>query len=318
MDAVVHGLRGGRWGQSPCGYFSVSGLPVPIVLTQLHLRVCILSAAPAGLPASPPPQSDRDFILETLSWAATTSVHLSRWSEDLIIYSTAGTHAAAPLLAPPWRHPSSSSSSSLLPSPLRRRVRLRAPLGRLLDRLQPHAAEEEPRCVREACGGWLDDGEGRGHTRRFVDIAPPSAPAPHTLVPLLCTAAAAAAADALELLRGKTGRVVGSLVSLLVTTKGLPSTYNKDLQVGGGGGEERELPLPHARQRPAAGGQGAALRRRRHDARDAPHRAGWGAGGGAPLSFHWRPHGASSFSPIAGRPVDARSRPGAHGLAAVA
>ena len=37
-------------------------------------------------------------------------------------------------------------------------------------------------------------------------------------------------ADALELLRGKTGRVVGSLTGLLVTIKGLPSTYNKDLQ----------------------------------------------------------------------------------------
>jgi argininosuccinate lyase len=39
-----------------------------------------------------------------------------------------------------------------------------------------------------------------------------------------------ALADALELLRGKTGRVVGSLNTLLVLTKGLPSTYNKDLQ----------------------------------------------------------------------------------------
>ena len=36
--------------------------------------------------------------------------------------------------------------------------------------------------------------------------------------------------DALELLRGKSGRVVGSLNGLLVTVKGLPSTYNKDLQ----------------------------------------------------------------------------------------
>ncbi len=36
--------------------------------------------------------------------------------------------------------------------------------------------------------------------------------------------------DALELLRGKAGRLVGNLVRLLVTTKGLPSTYNKDLQ----------------------------------------------------------------------------------------
>ena len=37
--------------------------------------------------------------------------------------------------------------------------------------------------------------------------------------------------DALELLRGKSGRVVGQAVGLLVTVKGTPSTYNKDLQV---------------------------------------------------------------------------------------
>lgn len=36
--------------------------------------------------------------------------------------------------------------------------------------------------------------------------------------------------DALELLRGKAGRVAGDLTGLLMTLKGLPSTYNKDLQ----------------------------------------------------------------------------------------
>jgi argininosuccinate lyase len=36
--------------------------------------------------------------------------------------------------------------------------------------------------------------------------------------------------DSLELIRGKSGRVVGSLVSLLVTMKGLPMTYNRDMQ----------------------------------------------------------------------------------------
>ena len=36
--------------------------------------------------------------------------------------------------------------------------------------------------------------------------------------------------DSLELIRGKTGRVVGNLTGLLVTLKGLPSTYDKDLQ----------------------------------------------------------------------------------------
>ncbi len=36
--------------------------------------------------------------------------------------------------------------------------------------------------------------------------------------------------DSLELTRGKSGRLVGNLVSLLTVLKGLPSTYNKDLQ----------------------------------------------------------------------------------------
>ena len=36
--------------------------------------------------------------------------------------------------------------------------------------------------------------------------------------------------DSLELTRGKTGRLVGNLVSLLTMLKGLPSAYNKDLQ----------------------------------------------------------------------------------------
>src|SRR6185295_9165411 len=36
--------------------------------------------------------------------------------------------------------------------------------------------------------------------------------------------------DALELLRGKTGRVFGHLIGLLTMLKGLPLAYNKDLQ----------------------------------------------------------------------------------------
>jgi argininosuccinate lyase len=36
--------------------------------------------------------------------------------------------------------------------------------------------------------------------------------------------------DSMELARGKTGRIIGSLINLLVVLKGLPSTYNKDLQ----------------------------------------------------------------------------------------
>ncbi len=36
--------------------------------------------------------------------------------------------------------------------------------------------------------------------------------------------------DSLELIRGKTGRVFGDLTSLFVTMKGLPMTYNRDMQ----------------------------------------------------------------------------------------
>ena len=36
--------------------------------------------------------------------------------------------------------------------------------------------------------------------------------------------------DACELIRGKTGRVIGSLTSMLITLKGLPLAYNKDMQ----------------------------------------------------------------------------------------
>ena len=41
--------------------------------------------------------------------------------------------------------------------------------------------------------------------------------------------------DIAELVRGKTGRVYGALMSLLVTMKGLPLAYNKDMQ------EDKEL-----------------------------------------------------------------------------
>ena len=32
--------------------------------------------------------ADRDFILETMQWGSMLMLHISRWSEDLIIYST--------------------------------------------------------------------------------------------------------------------------------------------------------------------------------------------------------------------------------------
>lgn len=93
--------------------------------------------------------SDRDFALDALFAASTTLLHLSRLSEDLIIYSTTEF-------------------------------------------------------------GFIELGDA---------ISTGSSLMPQKKNP-----------DAFELLRGKTGRVFGALTSLLVTAKGLPLAYNKDLQ----------------------------------------------------------------------------------------
>jgi len=52
--------------------------------------------------------------------------------------------------------------------------------------------------------------------------------------------------DSLELIRGKTGRVLGNLVALATTLKGLPLTYNRDLQ------EDKEPVFDTAGQLPMA------------------------------------------------------------------
>lgn len=93
--------------------------------------------------------ADRDFVVETLQWAATLMQHISRWAEDLIIYSTA--EFGFVRLADAY-----STGSSLMPQ------------------------KKNP--------------------------------------------------DSLELLRGKSGRVFGYMAGLMMSVKGLPSTYNKDLQ----------------------------------------------------------------------------------------
>ncbi len=93
--------------------------------------------------------SDRDYLLEFLSWAAIVQIHLSRLAEDLIIYSSREFGFIE--LADAY-----TTGSSIMPQ------------------------KKNP--------------------------------------------------DSLELIRGKTGRVIGNLMGLLTTLKGLPSTYNKDLQ----------------------------------------------------------------------------------------
>ena len=93
--------------------------------------------------------SDRDFVAEFLFWAAMVGIHLSRLSEDIILFSN-------PNLGFISLSDAFSTGSSLMPQ------------------------KKNP--------------------------------------------------DSFELARGKSGRLTGNLVSLLVTLKGLPSTYNKDLQ----------------------------------------------------------------------------------------
>jgi argininosuccinate lyase len=92
---------------------------------------------------------DRDFVVETMQWGSMFMMHISRWAEDLIIYSTAEFNFVK--LSDAY-----STGSSLMPQ------------------------KKNP--------------------------------------------------DALELLRGKSGRVFGQMAGLMMSVKGIPSTYNKDLQ----------------------------------------------------------------------------------------
>ncbi|XP_070572641.1 argininosuccinate lyase-like isoform X2 [Ptychodera flava] len=93
--------------------------------------------------------SGRDFVAEFLFWSSMTMITLSKWAEDLIIYSTK--EFAFVQLSDAY-----STGSSLMPQ------------------------KKNP--------------------------------------------------DSLELIRGKSGRVFGKCAGFLMTMKGLPSTYNKDLQ----------------------------------------------------------------------------------------
>ena len=129
----------------PLGSGALAGNPFQIDRQQLGKDLGFADISLNSLDAV----SDRDFIAEFLFWSTMTQVHLSRFAEDLIVYSTK--EFGYVTLSDRY-----STGSSLMPQ------------------------KKNP--------------------------------------------------DALELLRGKTGSVLGSLTSLLVALKGLPSTYNKDLQ----------------------------------------------------------------------------------------
>ncbi|KAJ5153029.1 Argininosuccinate lyase [Penicillium canariense] len=92
---------------------------------------------------------DRDFAMETMQWGSSFMLKISRWAEDLIIYSSL--EFGFVRLSDAY-----STGSSLMPQKKN--------------------------------------------------------------------------ADSLELLRGKSGRAFGQMAGLMMTIKGLPTTYNKDLQ----------------------------------------------------------------------------------------
>ncbi|KAG7194478.1 argininosuccinate lyase [Scheffersomyces spartinae] len=134
-----------RINKSPLGAGALAGHPYGI--DREFLAQGLGFSAPIG--NSLTAVSDRDFVVETLFWSTLLMNHISRFSEDLIIYSTAefGFVQCADAYL---------TGSSLMPQ------------------------KKNP--------------------------------------------------DSLELLRGKSGRVFGSLAGFIMSLKSIPSTYNKDMQ----------------------------------------------------------------------------------------
>jgi argininosuccinate lyase len=130
---------------SPLGCGALAGTAYPIDREQLAGWLGFASATRNSLDSV----SDRDHVLELLSNAAISMVHLSRFAEDLIFFNTgeAGFVELSDRV---------TSGSSLMPQ------------------------KKNP--------------------------------------------------DALELIRGKSGRVQGALTGMMMTMKGLPLAYNKDMQ----------------------------------------------------------------------------------------
>ncbi|MEL6308391.1 MAG: argininosuccinate lyase [Chloroflexota bacterium] len=130
---------------SPLGSGALAGTPFDIDRHALAQDLGFDSISHNSLDAV----SDRDFVAETLFAIALTAAHLSRFAEDVIIYSN-------PSFGFITLNDRYSTGSSLMPQKRN--------------------------------------------------------------------------ADPLELARGKVGRLVGHVAGFLTTLKGIPSTYNKDLQ----------------------------------------------------------------------------------------
>ncbi|KAF2456911.1 argininosuccinate lyase [Lineolata rhizophorae] len=131
--------------KSPLGCGALSGNAFNIDRASMAAELGFDGLVPNSMAAV----ADRDFIIEAMQWGAALMLHVSRWSEDLICYSTA--EFGFVRLADAY-----TTGSSLMPQ-------------------------------KKNC-------------------------------------------DSLELLRGKCGRVFGQMAGLMMSVKGTPMTYNKDLQ----------------------------------------------------------------------------------------
>jgi argininosuccinate lyase len=135
----------GRTSVSPLGAGALAGNPLGVDRQALAAELGFAAVAENSVDAV----SDRDYLVEFLSWAALLQIHLSGLAEDLILWAS-----------------------------------------------------------REFAFVEVDEAYATGSSLMPQKKNP----------------------DALELMRGKSGRIVGHLVGLLTTLKGLPSAYNKDLQ----------------------------------------------------------------------------------------
>ena len=134
-----------RLNESPLGAAALAGTSFPI---DRHATAKALGFE-RPMANSLDAVSDRDFVLETLSAAAIASVHLSRFAEELVIWTS-------PLVGLVRLSDKFTTGSSIMPQ------------------------KRNP--------------------------------------------------DAAELVRAKTGRVIGALTALLIVMKGLPLAYQKDMQ----------------------------------------------------------------------------------------
>jgi argininosuccinate lyase len=134
-----------RLNESPLGAGALAGTSFPIDRAMTAKALGFDRPMANSLDAV----ADRDFVLETLSACAIASLHLSRFAEEIVIWSS-------PLTGLIWLSDKFTTGSSMMPQ------------------------KRNP--------------------------------------------------DAAELVRAKTGRIVGALVALMTVIKGLPLAYAKDLQ----------------------------------------------------------------------------------------